>query len=210
MRVSRSARRAGLNRRIDRGPRGGVSANAAANAATIANTIAVRDAQRIALPSALLAQLLEVRLFGALDESLVAVRIDERVRGTAGALCLLLETEDAAVLGDEHVGRQIAQHTERARVVIGNRRDASVADQVHALVDGDAAHERDLIPPAVLGSVHRPRGAALGVSRREVRGQRRPAERYRVAVFDGAIDVHGRPAGAAKRRQILARLEPLA
>src|SRR4051812_21240622 len=121
MPTSRAARRAGSNCRIDRGPRGGVSANAAANATTIAQTIAARDSQRIALPAALLAQLLDVRLLGALDEPLVAVGIDERVGGAADARRLLPEIEHAAVLGDEDVGLQIAQHTERARVVIGNR-----------------------------------------------------------------------------------------
>src|SRR5689334_1756949 len=178
MRTSRSASRAGWNTRSDRGPRGGVSANAATNAMTTAAATAARAGHRTALLPLLGAELREIGALGPVDELAVAVGIDERVRAARrGALRLRLEAEHAAMLGDEDVGLQIAQQPEGARVVIDNRRHARVADQMHAVVDRHAADERDAVATAFLGRVRRPRRAALCVAGREMRRQRDAAER---------------------------------
>src|SRR5439155_11295436 len=155
----------------DRGPFGGVSANAATNATATASATVARAAQRTALLPLLGAQLTEVGPLRSIDELPVAVAIDERVRraARAGAPRLLVEIEDAAVLGDEDVRLQVVQQPERARVMIGDRRHARVADQVHAVVDRDAADERHMIAAAVFGRVGRPRRASLRVPRREMR-----------------------------------------
>src|SRR5258706_9921589 len=96
MRTSRSARREGLNCRIDRGPLGGVSAKAATNATAIASAIAPRPnqapstqhpARHQALrtqhpaPSLLFSfQSRQVGRFRFGYESLVSIGIDERIR----------------------------------------------------------------------------------------------------------------------------------
>src|SRR5262252_10930670 len=141
MPTSSVASRAGSNCRIDRGPRGGVSTNAAKPANTIAKTTTRRVNQRMALPSALLAQLFLIRLLGSFDEPAISFGIDERIRRAADLSRLLVQIEDAAVLSHEDIRLQITQHAEGARVVIGNCRDPRVPDEMHPLVDGDAAHE---------------------------------------------------------------------
>src|SRR5262245_39002290 len=165
MPTSSVASRAGSNCRIDRGPRGGVSTNAATPANTIAKTTTRRERQRITLPPALLAQLFLIGLLGSFDEPPVAVGVDERIRRAAGPRRLRLEIEHAAVLGDEDVRLQIVQHAEGAGVVIGDRRDPRVADQMHSVVDRDAAHEGHLIASTVLRRVHQSRWCSLAYGR---------------------------------------------
>src|SRR5260221_12889926 len=96
MRTSRSARREGLNWRIDRGPLGGVNAKAATNATAIASAIALRRNQAPSTqhparhqaprtqhpaPSLLFSlQSRQVGRFGFGHESLVSVGINERIR----------------------------------------------------------------------------------------------------------------------------------
>src|SRR5471032_2172637 len=146
MRVSRLARRSASNSRSERGPRGGVSANARPNAANTDKTTRARRSakalaercvapriasRRIASALLILRELFQVRLLGASDEALVALGIDKRVDARIGCrpARLVLEREHGAVLRNEHVRLDAVQHAKRLRVVFRDRRHARVADQ---------------------------------------------------------------------------------
>lgn len=79
-----------------------------------------------------------------------------------------------------------------AFVVLGDLGIRCVADELVAGIHVRAADDDDVVGLPAVVHLHRPRRAALGVSRREVRDEHRAAELHLIAVVEDAIDLRGR------------------